>query len=480
MKDYRTISEKPSVNIINTSLIEERLDSKFYTSYNLSLVNNLTESRMQIKPLLELCSKITQGPNPKFIDDQEGIPCLRTRNVYDEYITLEGANYVSKFEYEKFKRFKINFGDILIAILGEGSIGKSNIYTLDREVMFNRPIGLVRIEQSKADPFYVSAYLRSFYGKKFIERGISGSSGQLVLGIEYLKTVPIPLPKYKVQSYIGNKIRKAEKLREEAKELQKEAESQLKILLEIEEDKSLYNNNAGNESTEFIKRPVYLYVDSNEINERLDAQSFHPEYFDTIKQVKEMKFLCTKLKDTLSYYDTGISAPAYYDKGLPIIMTRNINNSFIDLDTNFVFEKDIREDKFLNKNDVLITTYGGPSIGKVDIWDLEQTGTFDYTIMRLGFNQEFNPHFMLLLLRSKFVQNQIRYKIRGTTGITFINPKDILDVSIPKLPKEKQDFISEKLVRSSKCFYDSVKLIKDASLTIDSLIEGTFDESNIQ
>lgn len=406
--------------------------------------------------------------------DETGIIMVRPLNLKNVLLSNDDlVRFPEKALGNNFPKFKHE--DLLFARVG---VPSCSIIPKAFECVTISPNIIAAELIENVDAYYIAAFLNTTFGLLQIERRFKAVS-QPTVSTEEIKTLDIPLPDIKFQKYIGDKIRKAEYLRVEADQLIKTAENQFKELLEIKKDSSIYNNNAGNQSLSSIKKPVLLYVNENEINERLDAQSFHPEYFDTVKQVKDMRFPNIKLKDTLSYFDTGISSPTYSDKGFHIIMTKNLNNSFINMETKRVSEKEVPKDKLLNKNDVLLTTYGGPSIGKVDIWDIDKEATFDYTIMRLDFNEEFSPHFMLLLLRSKFVQNQIRYKIKGTTGITFVNPKDILEVSIPKIPKELQNLISEYITRSTECYYDSLKLIEDAKCIVGSLIEGTFDESEM-
>ena len=133
----------------------------------------------------------------------------------------------------------------------------------------------------------------------------------------------------------------------------------------------------------------------------------------------------------------------------------------------------------VNKEELLITTYGGPSIGKVDILFEEKLCTFDYTILKMKFNESCNPYFMTMLLRSKFIQNQIRYLIKGTTGITFVIPNEILDIYIPIINKETQDKIGEVYKKSLDNIKTSKILIQQAKQDIEDLIEGNFDMSKI-
>jgi len=215
-------------------------------------------------------------------------------------------------------------------------------------------------------------------------------------------------------------VRRAEELREEAKRLKEEAELVLKEQLLLDKTESLYNNNAGNPSLEFNKYPIKIFVNPSDITTRLDAKSYHPEFYETLNYLQNNNFRTKILKDMLEDYGTGISSPRYADSGTKILMTKNLKNDTIDLDCKRVDAK-IDPKMRVNVEDVLVTTYGGPSIGKVDIFTSNEECVFDYTILKMRFTKDYNPYFMTLLLRSKLIQNQMRNLIKGTHGNNFYN-----------------------------------------------------------
>ncbi|WP_155119393.1 restriction endonuclease subunit S domain-containing protein [Halomicrobium katesii] len=77
-------------------------------------------------------------------------------------------------------------------------------------------------EMRDIDPFYVSAYLNSRFGKMQIERHLTGS---VSLGINQtdLKAVKIPLPEKEVQEKVANKYKEVRELRSKIENLDEEA-----------------------------------------------------------------------------------------------------------------------------------------------------------------------------------------------------------------------------------------------------------------
>jgi type I restriction enzyme S subunit len=142
--------------------------------------------------------KITQGPNPKYnigrLSDEYRV--LKTKDLYDHEILYDQADLISKETFESCISSELKDRDILVAIVGKGSIGKSNIFyeQKGRKYIFTRAIGLIRVNKDTIYPEYLHQFFQSERGKKIFEKGINGSTGQEVLQTSYLKEVKIPLP----------------------------------------------------------------------------------------------------------------------------------------------------------------------------------------------------------------------------------------------------------------------------------------------
>lgn len=130
----------------------KRLDSEFFKKEYLSLYQTLDSTPCE--KLSALSVWITQGPNPKFIEN--GIPCLTGRNINKGRVVYGNADYVSEDEYQSLKRFQLKAGDTLITLKGKGSIGKIGYVTNAQKAIFSRDIGIIR--PNKIDPAYVNAF----------------------------------------------------------------------------------------------------------------------------------------------------------------------------------------------------------------------------------------------------------------------------------------------------------------------------------
>jgi type I restriction enzyme S subunit len=79
------------------------------------------------------------------------------------------------------------------------------------------------VRKSAIDPYYLLTYLISATGVRQIRRYVSGSV-QTGINLEDLRELLIPMPNGSAQSYVGDKVRQAEQLREQARRCEREAQ----------------------------------------------------------------------------------------------------------------------------------------------------------------------------------------------------------------------------------------------------------------
>jgi hypothetical protein len=83
--------------------------------------------------LADVCEKITQGPNPKYDGGgEDSFRVLKTKDLYDHAIHYHKADKVSEFVFNTCISSELRKGDVLLAIVGQGSINKCNVLALRR------------------------------------------------------------------------------------------------------------------------------------------------------------------------------------------------------------------------------------------------------------------------------------------------------------------------------------------------------------
>ncbi|MDK2902212.1 MAG: type restriction enzyme subunit, partial [Clostridiales bacterium] len=217
-----SVYEKPNITWVSNKLIEQRIDAQYYKR---EFINNEIKLR-QIKNLTlkELYIKGDYGTLPNSEDYCEnGIYLVRGTDLRDLFIRED--NLISVPEKYFSDKSEVKAGDILILIKGatidtEWSV--SIVHNIDYKAIFNGSIFRIRLKK-EYDSYFVTAFMSTKYFLNQKKRAIS-NTGIYYNNKESLENILIPVPSPEIQKYIGDKVRKAEELREEAKRLKKEAE----------------------------------------------------------------------------------------------------------------------------------------------------------------------------------------------------------------------------------------------------------------
>ncbi|SDG32440.1 Type I restriction modification DNA specificity domain-containing protein [Thermoanaerobacter thermohydrosulfuricus] len=159
---------------------------------------------VKFKQLLE--EPIRRGVQPEY-DENGEIQVVKTANLKNGYIDLSEAEYVND-EFFKIKRKKagVKYLDILIASTGTGSIGKVDIWESNEEALADGHISIIRVNQEKVNPYYLTYYLRSIFGYSQVEANFSGMSNQIEIYSNDIERFEILFPDKTVQDQIVKEI----------------------------------------------------------------------------------------------------------------------------------------------------------------------------------------------------------------------------------------------------------------------------------
>ncbi|MCI0525328.1 MAG: restriction endonuclease subunit S [Acidobacteria bacterium] len=147
--------------------------------------------------------------------------------------------------------------------------------------------------------------------------------------------------------------------------------------------------------------------------------------FDELRRELEKRW---RVEDLSGRVHKGRSI-AYSEHGdVPIIRSGDLVD--IEDDTRFLRAYSSEPIIYLRRGDVLISSIGFGSIGKVQIFDKPgRYGTVsEVTIIR---QQAFNPYYLAAFLRSRAGQHQIDRFITGATGQLHLYPRDVERIFVP-------------------------------------------------
>lgn len=220
-----TLRETFHINRISTSDLQDFLTAQSYRPEITQAKNHILS--LKNCSLQAVCTKpIQQGKSPKYAE--KGLKCIKPKNTNDMLVSIDDIDWIDSSTKDQIQKQKLAYGDIVITRSGSGTIGRASIYCYSEEAYTNDHLFVVRPD--KADSHYICSFLNSFHGQRLLEAGVSGSTGQLNLSNEHIKSIPLFRPEHKAQKYIGDKVRQAEQLRAWAKRLEGMADRKIKDL----------------------------------------------------------------------------------------------------------------------------------------------------------------------------------------------------------------------------------------------------------
>lgn len=472
MKSYFISSSKPSAIWLASLKLDERIDVNPYKIEHIEN-ENILDSNIKIISISEgLRSQkdLTGGATPLGANYlKKGIKFIRTQNVQRNTIDLSDVVYISDADNEKLTRSKLEEDDILLTITGAdfGRIAPVRKSHLPANINQHS----VRLHfKDNINSYFISTYLNSKFGQSQI---FKYSIGVTRPAIDYsaIRKIKIPIPSSEIQEYIGNKVRRAEGLREEAKKQRKKAESFIngKIgILKVNDD-SQYSS---------------AFISSFKIIDRIDSEYYNTKYlrieneFDKIGyETKTLNELCNRILNGKTYSTTNVEGK-YFNIGVG-----ELGDWFIKKKNEKFINDTINKRYCLNKNSIVwgnaahLAKYIGEKVNMIFEDDIVIPTT---EVTAIEPNEEvIDPYYLYLFMRSKWGYYQIQRTVKGMTAHSY--PQDIGKILVPiiNLTNEEKEELKDNVVRSYNNEVLAQQLIQEAKQDVEDLIEGNFDMSKL-
>jgi len=392
-----------------------------------------------------------------------GVPYINVQNIKEGYIDFEDVKFISDEVNEILRKSKVKEGQVIITMAG--TIGNVAVaHNVPPKLNSNQATAKITLKKDFS-PYYLAAFLNSYYGKKQIDREIV-SSVQPNIFLWQIRNFKVPiLPKNKQKEIEKIHIQGLEEL-DRSKSLYSQAEN---LLLEelglkdfqIEDDLSYFVNFSDIKSAH-----------------RADAEYFQPKY-EKIEKILS-KFKQNNLNDlsSLISYGTVPTSPYVKQNGLPYVKGENLQNCFIDYSKLVYLDKDSINDLpkkfYLEKDDIVISQMG--TVGRAGIVTKQEEGwLFASFTIRVRLKEE-SKSILDPLFVTFYIQNISRpyYLLRRIAQASVRQNTDlptIRDLKIPILPKEVQQRIAEFIKQSHEARKKAKKLLEEAKKKVEEEIE---------
>lgn len=446
----------------------------------------LPKTKYPLIPFTSIISHIESGSRPSGgINPQD----------YGQAISLGGeqigANgsvindkipYVSSDYYESVTKGKVSDQDILIC--KDGALtGKVCIVDLDllptSKVMVNEHVYVVR-GNDKIDQLFLFYLLRTELFRNQITDLAFRKKGQPGLNQNHIKSLRVPdIPKERQLSFVAS----VQPLTNEIKRLEQTVVPVDSIIDRMFMIEFSFDYTHFGELRAQKNNRVSFSRFSNNADLRFSAK-FHRESKDfvlnqlsgiTDKKIKHFLSEPIVLGTSVSPDDYSKDGEFYYISMATIKRWRfdpkdasTVSNQFSDL----------KEEKTVQKNDIILARSGEGTIGKVALIDSEEIkGIFADFTMRIRL-KDYNPEFAYYYFRTSYFQHLIEVYKKGLGNNTNIFPVVIQEFPMIDIPMTEQQRIVDE-IHSKISKQDDVKArIAKLRAQIDSIIEDTILEGD--
>ncbi len=198
--------------------------------------------------------------------------------------------------------------------------------------------------------------------------------------------------------------------------------------------------------------------------ERLDAEHFSPHVRAAVAHAERMDGVrLGAIGDVLK----GKTPKGYTESGVPVIRSGDLS----DIEDTASFKRTLpKQARFkLKRGDVLISSIGYGSIGKVQIFDHPEphTTVSEVTVVR---QSVLNPYYLQAYLASPPGQIQIESWVTGATGQLHLRPADVEKIVVPVVDREVQDEFERIAMEARRLRAESVRLLEEAKARVEALV----------
>lgn len=451
----------------------KRIDSEYFKKEYLE-----NEAIIKIKDnyafLENFIVKMTGGATPLGADyPDKGVPFLRVQNIMQNYFNLEDIVYISQQDDEYLKRSRLKFNDVLLTITGI-SYGKSAVVERDL-VGANINQHSVKIEVKNINPYFLSTFLNSKFGKLQSDKKITGVT-RPALDYQSIKKFLIPILSMEFQLEIQNLVKDSHKALEESKELYKKAEETLYLELGLDPKNPLQSllDSKTNNPTNSPNISIHTLKESFLKTGRLDSEYYQKKYEINKKIIMNKKYtVLDNLVSVTKSIEPGSNL--YKNKGIPFIRVANLTQYGLSEADVFLDEKDFFP-QYLQilypKKDTILFSKDG-SIGVAYCIKEDKEVITSGAILHLNIKDKENilPEYLTLFLNSIFVKLQAQRDCGGSI-ISHWRIEDIKKVLVAILDIKTQEKIAKYIQESFNLRKKSKQLLDNAKIKVEEQIQG--------
>ena len=446
-----------TVRLSEIEQISSRIDAEYYRPAFIEseqqlkrnrwdYLGNLTES-IRSFGAYSLCNQIEYREN--------GIPFLRAKDIKEGFIDFSEVLYIDSEANKLLWKSEVQPETVLFTM--SGTVGNTAIAGRESDYPINSSQDVAKIRTNqRLNPYYLSVFLQSSYGKRQATRLPVGSVQQHVF-LWQLEKLVVPLFEDTFQTNLERCFKQVLRLQREAGNSYQQAQTLL--LSEL----GLANWQPQHRLT-FVK----TYSDTQRAG-RIDAEHFQPKYDDIITAIRGYPGGWDTLGSLVHVKDRNYKPEGKTEYRYIELANIGDNGEITDCMVEEGQDLPSRARRKVVVGDVIVSSIEG-SLNRIALISQE----YDQALCSTGFHvlnsKELNSETLLVLMKSIVGQLQLKKGCSGTI-LTAIS-RDALDkLSLPIIPSDKQSQIKRSITESFSLRKQSKHLLDCAKRAVEIAIE---------
>ena len=171
----------------------------------------LSKTPLRRVPLKQITTKIGSGATPrggKNSYKSKGLSLVRSQNVFDFCFVYDGLAFIDETQADGLLNVKVEHRDIFLNITGASVARCCMVPDRILPARVNQHVAIVRVDRSKAYPYYVLCCINSPSYKDYLLAIAQGGATREALTKEKIENFEIPLPplpaQHKIASILSN------------------------------------------------------------------------------------------------------------------------------------------------------------------------------------------------------------------------------------------------------------------------------------